>query len=219
MLITRIVCQTDDPSRFAGGQPAWQQLAGLAGFLGQFGGWSIANDREAILLSLWESDAHYQAFLTTQHEGLAAESGQAAALQAGQTACFEQAIAIPGRDTDLGDLVRRWARDGHPEAASLRLVETTVHAVAREGFFHAQRTLWNPALTANGILAGTFGPNVTEPNGFLTVSLWATMADQDAYQRTVLPGLISAADVIGSCRAITGRFATVVPDWTVGPAR
>jgi quinol monooxygenase YgiN len=217
MLVKLIVCRTTDAPVFAEGQRTWRRLAALPGFLGQFGGWSTANDHEAVILSLWQDEAAYRQFMAATHDGLYAASGQSAVMASVQTACFREDVPIPGRQPDLGALVSILTQGDAPEMPFLRLVDCTVHAEAREDFRDSQRTLWNPALKANGVLAGTFACGIDEPHRFLTASVWVSAADHDAYNRNAVPQLMRHADVISKCRAITGRIVIVEPAWSVSP--
>ncbi|MBC7543779.1 MAG: DUF4937 domain-containing protein [Candidatus Sericytochromatia bacterium] len=218
MFVKLFVTTSSDPARFTQGQLAWRQLAGLPGFLGQLGGWGIANPREAVILSLWQDEAAYDRFMAADHDRIYAVAGQTAVRDTSQMTCFLQDRAIAGRQADLGDLVPWLARDERPVAPFMRLVECVVHPGAREAFRHMQATLWNPALTANGVLAGVFGVGTEDPHRFLTATVWASAADHDAYNRNVIPALMRQTDVIGACRAITGRVVHADPDWTVCPA-
>lgn len=216
MIVKLLVCRTTSPSAFAEGQGVWRRLAAVPGFVGQLGGWSTANDHEAVLLSLWADAAAHGRFLTGEHDGLVTASGQTAAVTAMQVALFDEDQPIAGRHPDLGALIASLSRQGAPEMPLLRLVDCTVHAEARSGFQETQRTLWNPALAAHGVLAGTFGCHVDEPTRFLTATAWVSAADHDAYNRNAVPHLMREADVISKCRAITGRIVIVEPSWSVG---
>jgi heme-degrading monooxygenase HmoA len=216
MFLKLIICQTTDPSRFAAGQQAWRPLAEVPGFLGQLGGWSVANAREAVILGLWQDAAAYERFMVDRHDGIAADAGQAAFIGSIQVQCFEQDLDIPGRYADLAALIRALAETRPAAVPCLRLVDCTVHAEARDGFRQGQQALWNPALTANGVLAGLFGVGVTDPQHFLTVSVWESAAVHDAYNRHVVPQLMRQVDVISTCRTIGGRVVALDPDWSVG---
>ena len=215
MFIKHLVCKTTHRTRFAEGQAAWRQLSEVPGFIGRLGGWSVSNDHEAVILSLWQDEDTYLAFMTGQHDGLYADSGHAAVMGSVQTECYRQVMTIPGRDSDLDALVSRLVAGDGESGTYMRMVESTLHPEACDRFQEAQHELWNPALASSGVLTGTFGMSIEDATRFLTVSVWPSAAVHDVYNRTVVPQLMREADVIGNCRAITGRLVTVEPFWSV----
>jgi quinol monooxygenase YgiN len=216
MFLKLIVCQTSDRPRFTAGQQAWRALAGIPGFIGQLGGWSIANANEAVILSAWLDGDAYGRFMADGHAAIVGASGQASLLTTVQVTCFEQDMAVAGRFADLAALMTALAADRPLADPCIRLVDCVVHPAARDGFRQVQHELWNPALAANGVLAGAFSGSVDDPNRFLTASVWGSASDHDAYNRHAVPQLMRQADVISACRAIAGRIVVADPAWSVG---
>jgi len=81
VLVKLIQCTVprDRRERFSTGQTAWAALADCPGFLAQFGGWSFADPKRAVIVGLWADRAAYDAFMRDVHDRIFASNDQAGA--------------------------------------------------------------------------------------------------------------------------------------------
>jgi len=79
-ILKEILCEVDPALReaFSRAQETWSALSGVAGFLGQIGGWLEREPERACILALWKDESSYRAFLGGIHDATVDESGQAA---------------------------------------------------------------------------------------------------------------------------------------------
>jgi heme-degrading monooxygenase HmoA len=78
MLLKWIRCEVDEEKKavFSAAQEKWRDLKGYPGFLGQIGGWNVAEPQEACILAVWENLDSYQAFMSDKHDEIFARSNQ-----------------------------------------------------------------------------------------------------------------------------------------------
>ncbi len=78
MLLKWIQCEVDGEKKaaFSAAQEKWRDLKGYPGFLGQIGGWNVADPQEACILAFWENHDSYQSFMSDQHDEIFARSRQ-----------------------------------------------------------------------------------------------------------------------------------------------
>jgi len=79
-ILKEILCEVDPARReaFSRAQEAWSALSGVAGFLGQIGGWVEGEPERACILALWKDEPSYRAFLGGIHDAIVGASGQTA---------------------------------------------------------------------------------------------------------------------------------------------
>jgi heme-degrading monooxygenase HmoA len=78
VLIKWIKCKVPKHQKqsFSRAQEQWKELHGIAGFLGQVGGWNPNNPSEACVLAFWNNLASYQSFMKNEHDAIFEKSGQ-----------------------------------------------------------------------------------------------------------------------------------------------
>jgi heme-degrading monooxygenase HmoA len=78
MLFKWIRCNVDEEKKaeFSTAQEKWRDLKGYPGFLGQIGGWNVAEPQEACILAFWENLDCYQAFMSNKHDEIFEQSRQ-----------------------------------------------------------------------------------------------------------------------------------------------
>lgn len=134
MLIKLIQCTVprDRREQFSTGQKAWAALADCPGFLAQFGGWSLAYPKRAVIVGLWADRAAYDAFMRDVHDQIFANNGQAGAYDSIEVSLWtvvDRGAAPPAlsREQVERGLLLRW-REQRDRPASRPAAECHPHA-------------------------------------------------------------------------------------------
>jgi heme-degrading monooxygenase HmoA len=78
MIFKWIRCKVYEEKKaaFSAAQEKWRDLKGYPGFLGQIGGWNVAEPQEACILAFWENLDCYQSFMRDKHDEIFERSRQ-----------------------------------------------------------------------------------------------------------------------------------------------
>ncbi|MCP3803437.1 YdbC family protein [Allokutzneria sp. A3M-2-11 16] len=201
MIIKWVRCRAVDAGAFDRGQRAWSELAGLPGFLGQFGGWSRGEPDIAHVFAFWDNQADHERFMAGEHDRVAAD--QAGAYDAIQVGLWESQLVIgAGLPADVAP------------GSVVRLAHCHVKPGRQEHFVRAQATVWNPGMeAASGMRGGMFSRRGEAE--FLVLSLWNSQADHERYRTDRFPGLRDRSEAMSDLRDITGDLIRLDPAWTV----
>ncbi len=210
-VLKHIVCQVGvgDHQAFDDGQRAWQGLAGIPGFRGQTGGWSLDQDQDdhAVILGFWRDDAAVERFMAERHDELFAASGQQALIQDLQVTLWHRVEGL-GAGAPLAEVA---GRDG----GFLRIAEARLLPAQLPHFEHVQRTVWDPAMEAAGVLASGLWRSDLDPERFLALSLWRSRQSERAWRNGPFFDCWRRAGVEDDCEEVTGRLVSVAPEWRV----
>ncbi len=206
--LVRAVVHREHRNQFADGQRAWAAVRDQPGFAGQFGGWAQKQAEEAWIQAVWLSPRHYQRFMNTAHDGLAAVQAQAGAIAQLTNLLFVTRASIPGC---MPHACRALA-----QTAVLRLTITRAKPGQIDALQQAQRRIWNPALAAApGLLAGCFGQALNHHGTFLIALLWSDPQAVRRFDDEFLPDLRDRARPARYCAPLLNRSVSIVKDWVV----
>jgi hypothetical protein len=187
MLVKWMTCRVPTAYRewFCAAQQRWWPLAGEAGFVCQIGGFDRRAPQTACILALWDGSAAYERFMTSAHDRLQRETGQAGSYES--------------LHVDVGDLVLEMPGAAAGPAASLtgsrllRVADCTVRPDREEHFRGVQQQVWAPAMArADGMLGGVFARLAS--GRYLVATGWRDQSSHDAYQHEQVSDLSTRAD-------------------------
>jgi heme-degrading monooxygenase HmoA len=194
-----------DRDRFSAAQRGWSGMAASPGLIAQVGGWDEATG-EACILSCWTSRASYEAFMTSRHDEIAAQSGQRATYQAIHVTTGHSVVAIRGQAGPFAEAVC--------QGIFLRVADCWVRPGRQEHFTAAQRDIWLPGMaTADGMLGGLFSQ--LDADRFLVTTWWRSAEAHQDYAATRVAGLRRRAAAEDDLAALRGYLLTLQPDWHV----
>ena len=78
MFVKYILCTVKPKNKtaFSKAQDMWQKTKEAKGFIGQFGGWSLKNQNEAVILSFWQDKSSLDNFMAHWHDDIFHENRQ-----------------------------------------------------------------------------------------------------------------------------------------------
>jgi len=197
----------DHTAAFTRAQEAWAELRDSQGFLGQWGGWDMADDGTAGILACWRDEAAWRHFQAGAHDRIVAGSGQAGTMEACATALFDLVLDMPGAAGTLPG-----AAGG---AAVLRVADCRLRPGRREHFEAVQARAWRPAMAAApGMLGGAFGRARDGTDRYLVATFWRSAREHEAW-RSRVPAWREEAQAAEDLLALRGFVVGLVPQWTV----
>jgi len=209
MMLKWITCRTAPETRepFAQAQRAWEAIARVPGFLGQFGG--FAGD-DAQILGLWRDDAAYRSFMRSEHDRVAETNRQSRFYRSIEVRLWTQRFRMPGSEPELALALA--------EARYLRMADCTVREGRVDRFVAAQREIWLPGMAdVPGMLAGELWSFQGQGRRFLVTSLWSGERDHSDYMGQRLPALRARARTADDLVALEGFGLRLLPEWMVLP--
>jgi heme-degrading monooxygenase HmoA/quinol monooxygenase YgiN len=211
LLLKWIVCHVSESERerFATAQEAWARIASSKGFLAQAGGWDRNAPECACIVSAWNDDRSYRAFMAAAHDEVADASGQPGTYDSVQTRLYEPVLWMAGTRENLFDC---FAAGG-----GLRVAECRVRAKRGTSFESAQLEVWAPGMAATGGMLAGVALRSESGSDYLILSQWRDEAAHDDYCSHVLPGLRELARAEEDVEALVGRWVPLEPAWTVLP--
>jgi heme-degrading monooxygenase HmoA len=201
VLIKWVACRSADRAAFDRGQQAWADLRGVAGFLGQCGGWSRRDGGLAHIFGWWADESSYRTFMAETHDRIAA-------VQAGSYRSLDVRLFDKCLDIGAGFVA------DNTRGALLRLAHCHVRAHRQAHFVRAQAEVWNPGMSAApGMLGGTFAQRGDAE--FIVLSQWRSMADHEDYRNNRFMDLRERSGAAEDLDAVTGDLIDLEPKWTV----
>lgn len=210
MLLKWIVCAVPTESReaFSRAQTIWRELEPAPGFLGQIGGWNVADPTQACILGLWRDEAAYRNFMENLHDPIFERGGQRGTYAGISVLACRFVFDVPGSLDCVTVALGR--------AKVLRVADCILKPNRNESFLKRQQTVWNPGMKqAPGMLAGVLGQVRDAENRFLVVTAWTDLSAHQAYVTERLPRLKDLARVETDVERLTGKIVALEDGWNV----
>lgn len=207
MTIAKLIsCEIDDDSRmaFSRSQSAWSRLAHCAGFGGQFGGWRD-DHADAVIVGLWESQAHVAQFMNGLHDEIADESRQRQSYRKCDVSYFELDSTILAPQSAISNI--KLLRIAHCRGV-----------LDEARFMRDQAQIWNPAMSQQpGMSGGHVWRNISDQHSFMVLTYWTSAEAHQLYCDSVFPGLREKARPADYIEKISGAVVAMAREWDVIP--
>lgn len=203
-----VTCQVekDRKQNFSCSQLAWEELKNCEGFGGQFGGWS-KSEEQAIILGVWQSHEHVQAFMESVHDDIFFKSGQQSTYKKCDIHYYEKILDIPSLANNFGIKNNSVFR-----LAYCRGVQDV------ERFFRDQRNTWNVHMgKATGMLGGCVIRSLKQSDYFVVITYWASNEDHENYVNGIFLTLKNQVSPKEYIENLSGCIIQEECSWKVAP--
>lgn len=210
MIVKLIICEVngEQRERFSHSQEAWGELAGVDGFLGQTGGWELANRGRAVVIAFWRDPEVYSRFMSDVHDTIFKAHGQEGSYESISVSLWDQKRSIPGSAGQATDAIE--------PGRVIQIARCRVKPARQNHFIQVQQEVWSPGMAAaGGMLGGVFTASREDEDRFLVCTLWQSEDNHRNYQEKVLPGLERRAQADRDADSVAGLTVTVEPAWRV----
>ncbi|MBC8329049.1 MAG: DUF4937 domain-containing protein, partial [Planctomycetes bacterium] len=175
------------------------------------GGWSLDEADFAVILGLWQDQPAMDGFMAQRHDALYEASGQRSLIQTTEVSVWRR-VGLPGARSPLVEVAGR-------EGGYLRIAEILLLPGRAEHLVEVQRTIWDPAMEAAGVLAGGLWESPDDDSRFLSISLWRSRESEREWRSRPFFDCWRRAGVEDDCEDVIGRLVSVDPDWRVDWSR
>jgi heme-degrading monooxygenase HmoA len=207
MLFKLIVATVPNDLRaqFSESQAAvWSGLESIPGFLAQIGGWEMARQSCAIVVTYWQNEKFYSEFMQQQHDSFA--DRQRDMYSPLQVSTGHVIMTI--KETD--------PRVAIAEAGLVRISDLTLRPDSSPLFLAMQFDIWRPGLVSSGgMLGSTLSRLGRLPDRFASATFWRTSDALRAYLETVYPALSVQAKLKEHLEEMISYHVPLEPSWSV----
>ncbi|MCL1045902.1 DUF4937 domain-containing protein [Shewanella electrodiphila] len=226
MTLAKIISCKVTPSQinpFSHCQSQWGLTATCNGFLGQFGGWVNPNEtseyQRAIIIALWQSQAHLTAFMQSVHDDIIEHNLQGDTYLHCQVKRQQHVMSINSNQLII------------PKVNLIRVAYCN-GVIDKQKFIRDQQQIWNPGMHEQaGFLGGDVwqeearhkntdsgkneGINASTETNYVVVTYWASEQAHLAYLNNTFPRLKSQVNPLDYIKHISGDTILVERKWDV----
>jgi len=196
-------------SAFTVAQEGWGRLKEAKGFHAQTGGWVDHRDTDALIVSLWESQKHYDKFMKKLHGEITAENKQEETYKEIEVHVLDLQIPFPSKAPTIKDAIL--------DCGIVRFADCNVRSGRVDNFKKNQEEIWIPGMSAcEGMLGGAYAASFEDPLHHFVLTFWDTVQSHQLYVRQAFTELAQRAQVSSDAHEVTGGTVQVSPGWRVG---